>query len=251
MISAIVLLFLLGSCVAALPSSPEPVEESPTEAAPLATTPSEPPTPAQEPAPVLTQKELWRKNLEENEQSYLSAVATAFAVRSALLDIDSGALRTCSQIAASKPLNRRASRTARDFGVAKLSAFDRALSAMDETVTYICPELAETQQSQVTEREEAERIKAAKRAEAKRVKAAKLAKARQIEQRRAKAAERERAAAERREAEQRRAAEEARLNVYYGNCTDVENAGAAPIRRGEPGYSSSLDRDGDGIACEQ
>jgi hypothetical protein len=27
-------------------------------------------------------------------------------------------------------------------------------------------------------------------------------------------------------------------------------AGAAPIHRGEPGYSSKLDRDGDGVACE-
>ena len=38
--------------------------------------------------------------------------------------------------------------------------------------------------------------------------------------------------------------------VYYANCGDVRAAGAAPIRRGDPGYSSSLDRDGDGIACE-
>nr|WP_264357292.1 excalibur calcium-binding domain-containing protein [Pseudarthrobacter sp. MM222] len=27
-------------------------------------------------------------------------------------------------------------------------------------------------------------------------------------------------------------------------------AGAAPIRAGQPGYSRSLDRDGDGVACE-
>ncbi|MGI9001091.1 MAG: excalibur calcium-binding domain-containing protein [Pseudonocardia sp.] len=27
-------------------------------------------------------------------------------------------------------------------------------------------------------------------------------------------------------------------------------AGAAPIRRGEPGYSSKLDRDDDGVGCE-
>lgn len=38
--------------------------------------------------------------------------------------------------------------------------------------------------------------------------------------------------------------------VSYANCTEVRNAGAAPIRRGQPGYSTSLDRDGDGIACE-
>ena len=38
--------------------------------------------------------------------------------------------------------------------------------------------------------------------------------------------------------------------IHYANCTAVRAAGAAPILRGEPGYSSALDRDGDGIACE-
>ncbi|SDG50055.1 excalibur calcium-binding domain-containing protein [Pseudonocardia oroxyli] len=36
----------------------------------------------------------------------------------------------------------------------------------------------------------------------------------------------------------------------YKNCTEARNAGAAPLHRGEPGYSTKLDRDGDGIACE-
>lgn len=39
-------------------------------------------------------------------------------------------------------------------------------------------------------------------------------------------------------------------DVYYPNCSAARAAGAAPIRRGEPGYASHLDRDGDGIACE-
>ena len=39
--------------------------------------------------------------------------------------------------------------------------------------------------------------------------------------------------------------------THYPNCTAVRAAGAAPIYRGEPGYSSSLDRDGDGVACEK
>lgn len=39
-------------------------------------------------------------------------------------------------------------------------------------------------------------------------------------------------------------------NVYYANCTAARAAGAAPIRRGEPGYGRHLDRDGDGVACE-
>ncbi|MEV4138117.1 excalibur calcium-binding domain-containing protein [Dactylosporangium sp. NPDC049742] len=38
--------------------------------------------------------------------------------------------------------------------------------------------------------------------------------------------------------------------VYYANCTEVRQAGAAPLHRGEPGYRKALDRDGDGVACE-
>ncbi|MCD2189937.1 thermonuclease family protein [Actinomycetospora soli] len=36
----------------------------------------------------------------------------------------------------------------------------------------------------------------------------------------------------------------------YANCDAARAAGAAPLHRGEPGYSGKLDRDGDGIACE-
>ncbi|WP_330177048.1 excalibur calcium-binding domain-containing protein [Streptomyces sp. NBC_01498] len=39
-------------------------------------------------------------------------------------------------------------------------------------------------------------------------------------------------------------------STYYANCTAVRAAGAAPIRTGDPGYGSHLDRDGDGVACE-
>ena len=36
----------------------------------------------------------------------------------------------------------------------------------------------------------------------------------------------------------------------FTNCTAAREAGAAPVRRGDPGYGLHLDRDGDGIACE-
>ena len=39
-------------------------------------------------------------------------------------------------------------------------------------------------------------------------------------------------------------------STYYPNCSTARAAGAAPIRRGEPGYRAELDRDGDGTACE-
>lgn len=40
-------------------------------------------------------------------------------------------------------------------------------------------------------------------------------------------------------------------NVYYANCSAAKAAGAAPLHRGDPGYRSALDRDGDGVACER
>ncbi|QWG44785.1 DUF390 domain-containing protein [Bacillus mycoides] len=40
-------------------------------------------------------------------------------------------------------------------------------------------------------------------------------------------------------------------NTYFKNCTEVKNAGKAPLYRDQPGYSSKLDRDGDGVACER
>lgn len=39
-------------------------------------------------------------------------------------------------------------------------------------------------------------------------------------------------------------------SAYYANCAAARAAGAAPLHRGEPGYRSALDRDGDGTACE-
>nr|WP_241215431.1 excalibur calcium-binding domain-containing protein [Sphingomonas sp. ABOLH] len=36
----------------------------------------------------------------------------------------------------------------------------------------------------------------------------------------------------------------------YRNCGEARRAGAAPLRRGQPGYGAHMDGDGDGIACE-
>ncbi|MFD3532099.1 excalibur calcium-binding domain-containing protein [Streptomyces sp. NPDC058664] len=47
-----------------------------------------------------------------------------------------------------------------------------------------------------------------------------------------------------------RTTEAAPVDVYYENCSAVRAAGAAPIHVGDPGYSRKLDRDGDGVACE-
>lgn len=39
-------------------------------------------------------------------------------------------------------------------------------------------------------------------------------------------------------------------DVYFANCAAARAAGAAPLREGEPGYRTGLDRDRDGVACE-
>lgn len=39
-------------------------------------------------------------------------------------------------------------------------------------------------------------------------------------------------------------------NAAYANCSEARAAGAAPVRRGDPGYAAHLDRDNDGIGCE-
>ncbi|GAB3662134.1 excalibur calcium-binding domain-containing protein [Glycomyces tarimensis] len=39
-------------------------------------------------------------------------------------------------------------------------------------------------------------------------------------------------------------------STYYENCDAARADGAAPVRTGDPGYGSHLDRDGDGVGCE-
>jgi hypothetical protein len=36
----------------------------------------------------------------------------------------------------------------------------------------------------------------------------------------------------------------------FANCAEARAAGAAPVRRGDPGYGPHLDRDHDGVGCE-
>jgi micrococcal nuclease len=38
--------------------------------------------------------------------------------------------------------------------------------------------------------------------------------------------------------------------VFYRYCDEARAAGVAPLYRGDPGYRSALDADGDGVACE-
>lgn len=39
-------------------------------------------------------------------------------------------------------------------------------------------------------------------------------------------------------------------SVHYSGCNEVRRLGRAPLYRGQPGYGSHMDGDGDGVACE-
>lgn len=41
-----------------------------------------------------------------------------------------------------------------------------------------------------------------------------------------------------------------RQGQYFRSCREARAAGAAPLRRGQPGYRPEMDADGDGVACE-
>lgn len=106
-------------------------------------------------------------------------------------------------------------------------------------------EKKEAEAKAIAEKKAAEKKAADKKAaEAKAEREAEQAAAAEAERRAAKKAEQEEAA---RLAE---IEEEQQSYVSYANCTEARAAGAAPISRGEPGYASHLDRDGDGIGCD-
>ncbi|MFS1513600.1 excalibur calcium-binding domain-containing protein [Chengkuizengella sp. SCS-71B] len=44
--------------------------------------------------------------------------------------------------------------------------------------------------------------------------------------------------------------EESTIDIPYANCTLAREAGVTPLHAGDLGYSTKLDRDGDGVACE-
>jgi len=52
------------------------------------------------------------------------------------------------------------------------------------------------------------------------------------------------------EEQERLNAERDNEGTVYQNCSAVRAAGKAPLKKGDPGYSRKLDRDGDGVACE-
>ena len=149
-----------------------------------------------------------------------------------------------AELEARAEADRIAVQQAADQAEAERVAAEQAAAAQAEAVRVAAEQAAAAQAE--AERVAAEQAAAAQ-AEAERVAAEQAAVvAAQLDAERV-AAEQAAAAAA---AAQIAAEDAAPSNVYYANCAAVRDAGAAPIYRGDPGYSSKLDRDGDGVACE-
>ena len=214
---------------AAKRSLAEPEEDETT------TPPASPSPSATEEAVVTepTQREVWATNYDVSSGPYIAAVAAALALRPRKIDALGGALNACRLLKKQRNLDKRVAQVRTSFSLSDAPTYEQALGALEATTTTICPEFATFQQAQTAERAKQLRVAERRRKE----------RERRREERAARAAE----ARAQREAEEQAQQE----YVYYENCTAVENAGAAPIYAGEPGYSRDLDRDGDGVACEQ
>lgn len=182
--------------------------------------------PAAESGP-LSDEEKWAVNYQESQEAYADEVAAALGVGKVRKLTSEVPLGSCDLLKKNVPIGARTSKTARAITVRRPPTAAQVYGVISAATTYVCPELAKRHATQVSAY-----TRAARQAELR-------------EQRQA-------AARERREARRRAAANPPAppVEVYYANCTEVRNAGAAPISTGQPGYSTNLDRDGDGIACE-
>ncbi|WP_418909281.1 excalibur calcium-binding domain-containing protein [Glutamicibacter endophyticus] len=131
------------------------------------------------------------------------------------------------------------------------------LSETDHDAVILAAEKKAAEEKKAKEEAAAKKLAAEKAAEEKAAAEKKVAEKKAAEKAAAKLRAVEQAAAAKaaeeaaaKEAAARAQEEKASANVYYKNCTAVRAAGAAPIYKGEPGYSRKLDRDGDGVGCE-
>ena len=172
-------------------------------------------------------EEMWAVNYEESQEAYAGEVAAALGVVKVRKLASEVPLGSCGLLKKDLPIGARTSATAQAISVRRPPTAAQVFDVISAATTYVCPEMAKRHATQVSVY-----TRAARQAD--------LRKQRQAEAR------------ERREARQQAAANQppSPVDVYYANCTEVENAGAAPIDAGQLGYSRDLDRDGDGVACE-
>ncbi len=112
---------------------------------------------------------------------------------------------------------------------------------------------AEEQKKQ-EEAQKLEEQKAKEKAQAKAEEAARIAEEKRVaEQKQKEQVEADQARKENEEKDQAAQAQQQQQTqtVFYKNCTEARAAGAAPVYQGQPGYAKHLDRDGDGVGCDQ
>lgn len=164
-----------------------------------------------------TQQDVWRDNYDDGDKRIKEVLAKRLPAYKQPMDASNESLATCNEIASGRPLKKRLN----SAGIRWSADPAQALVVVTVVAENICPNVAKTHTKQVKQKRKADARAEARRRAAEAVRA-----------------ERERQA-------------QVPQPVSYANCSAVEAAGAAPIYVGDPGYSSDLDRDGDGVACEQ
>lgn len=228
LLTTLAAVLLLGSCGSVLGDDPDTdAPAAKPQVAGVKDSASPSPSPAEEAAvPEPTPQEVWAANYDASRTPYVESLAAILALAPRSIDAQSGSLAACRSLDENQSLDARVDGVRELFALTTVPTYEQALAALDATASIICPELATIHQTQTADR--AKRLQAQER----------------------RRQERERRRKER-EAPVVEAPAPQVLVVLYENCTAVEEAGAAPIRAGDPGYSRDLDRDGDGVACEQ
>ena len=168
-----------------------------------------------------TQHDVWANHYEDRNKRIQKALTRRLPAYQQPMEAVNESLASCDEIADGRPLAKRVKNAATRWSASP----DQAIVVLTVVAENVCPDVAKTHTKQVEQKRKADARAAARR----RAAAAK--------------AERERQA--------QLAQQQQSQQAYYANCTEVEAAGAAPIYTGDPGYSGDLDRDGDGVACEQ
>ena len=217
-------LFLIGACMGGNDEDAAPEKDEPAASSNKVDDAIEEITDDSQP----TQHDIWRDNHDAHEKSIQRALTRRLPAYQQPIDTANEALASCDEIAAGTQLAKRLE----NAGARWSANPDQALVVLTVVAEQVCPDVAATHIKQVAAKRKADAAAARRRAAA----AAKKA----LRERRALLA-------------QQQAEQQAQqpVSVYYANCTEVEAAGAAPIHTGDPGYSRDLDRDGDGVACEQ
>ena len=187
----------------------------PTRAAAVEAAASPSPSPTDEAAVAEpTPQQMWVANYEKaSRTSYVAAVAAALALRPKKVDAQSGSLDACRLLGKKRNLDKRVAQVEKSFSLTGAPTYEQSLGALEATTTTICPEFVRLPPSPDRRARQAPADRGTTpqgtRKDAARGSGSARAGSRPGEQE----------------------------YVYYENCTAVENAGAAPIYAGEPGYS--------------